>query len=154
MTPQFFLQTCVFPRCVQSPEDAVFCAHFIKLLHSIKTPNLSTILIYNMIINSFGPMVFSRTEQEAKHLGKFLAEMLSTLNVWAKDEDKFKRECENFPGFMNTGAGSKKEKGSSDDKKEKGDSKKDEVITFSTYQQCVRNWCRFPKVSFPVNSRY
>ncbi len=32
-TPQFFLQTCIFPRCVQSPEDAVYCAKFIKLLH-------------------------------------------------------------------------------------------------------------------------
>ena len=38
-------QTCVFPRCVQSPEDAVFCAKFIKLLHNLRTPNLSTILM-------------------------------------------------------------------------------------------------------------
>jgi THO complex subunit 2 len=130
-TPQFFLQTCIFPRCVQSPEDAVFCAKFIKLLHSIKTPNLSTIVIYNMIINSLGPMVFSRTEQEAKHLGQFLAEMLGTLNKWAKDADVFKRECETFPGFLNP---PKKES----DKKD-GD-KKNDVITFDQYQKCVNGW--------------
>eukprot|EP00960_Hanusia_phi_P053836 762475-Hanusia_phi.AAC.4 len=122
--PCFFLQTCVFPRCVQSPEDAVFCARFVHLLHKIKTPNLSTILIYNMIITTFGPMVFSRTEQEAKHFGKFLSETLHMLNRWASTEEIFKKECENFPGFTNV---SQK-------------STKPEKIAFSSFQQCSRNW--------------
>ena len=128
--PQFFLQTCVFPRCVQSPEDAVYCAKFIKLLHSKKTPNLSTILIYNMIIGSFGPMVFSRTEQEAKHLGMFLSEMLTTLNGWAKSETTYKSECEHFPGFTNTGSRGGDEKGK----------KNSDLIDFQAYTKCVRNW--------------
>jgi len=128
--PQFFLQTCVFPRCVQSPEDAVYCAKFIKLLHSKKTPNLSTILIYDMIIGYFGPLVFSRTEQEANHLGMFLSEVLTTLNGWAKSESVYKAECEHFPGFTNSG---------SCDSDEKGKTNAD-LIDFQSYTKCVRNW--------------
>ena len=64
---------------------------------------------YNMIISSFGPMVFSRTEQEAKHLGMFLSEMLTSLNTWSRDEEIFKRECLGFPGFLNSGDDSVRE---------------------------------------------
>ena len=82
---------------------------------------------------SFGPMVFSRTEQEAKHLGKFLSEMLTQLNSWAKDEDVYKRECDNFPGFKNVGTAKGKE---------------DEAITFTRYQQCVRSWHKILSEAF------
>lgn len=78
-------------------------------------------------------MVFSRTEQEAKHLGKFLSEMLTQLNSWAKDEDVYKRECDNFPGFKNVGTAKGKE---------------DEAITFARYQQCLRSWHRILSEAF------
>ncbi len=48
-THTHFVQLCVLPRCVQSPEDSVYCAKLVKLLHSIKTPKLCTITFYNQV---------------------------------------------------------------------------------------------------------
>ena len=121
-TPTALLQYCVLPRCIQSPEDALFCAKLIQLLHSIKTPRLSTLVFYNTILNNFGTLVFSRTENEARHLGKFVCELLTTLNGWAKAEDIFNRECYEFPGF-NQVVGSKPD-----------------FLIYTKYQRLVRLW--------------
>ncbi|KAF4789025.1 THO complex subunit 2 isoform X1 [Turdus rufiventris] len=42
-----FLQLCIFPRCIFSAIDAVYCAHFVELVHQQKTPNFSTLLCYD-----------------------------------------------------------------------------------------------------------
>lgn len=41
------LEVCFYPRAVQSPADALFVAKFIRLAHSLGTPNFPTVLIYN-----------------------------------------------------------------------------------------------------------
>ena len=69
-------------------------------------------------------MVCKNTEQEAKHLGMFLSEMLTTLNGWAKNEATYKAECENFPGFTNKG------------------SSRSDLIDFAAYTTCLRRWHR------------
>ena len=38
-----FLQYCIFPRLLFSQPDAIFCAKFISLLHSLLLPNFSTV---------------------------------------------------------------------------------------------------------------
>ncbi|KAL0176837.1 hypothetical protein M9458_029167, partial [Cirrhinus mrigala] len=42
-----FLQLCIFPRCVFSAIDAVYCARFVELVHQQKTPNFCTLLCYD-----------------------------------------------------------------------------------------------------------
>ncbi|XP_012873529.1 PREDICTED: THO complex subunit 2 [Dipodomys ordii] len=42
-----FLQLCIFPRCIFSAIDAVYCARFVELVHEQKTPNFSTLLCYD-----------------------------------------------------------------------------------------------------------
>jgi THO complex subunit 2 len=129
-TPTSLLQYCVLPRCIQSPEDALFCAKLIQLLHSIKTPRLSTLVFYNTILNNFGTLVFSRTENEARHLGKFVCELLTTLNGWAKSETIFNKECFEFPGF-NQVVGSKPD-----------------FLVYAKYQRLVRIWHQKLSASF------
>lgn len=44
-----FLQLCLFPRCIFSSIDAVYCAHFVELVHQQKTPNFCTLLCYDRV---------------------------------------------------------------------------------------------------------
>lgn len=44
-----FLQLCIFPRCIFSAIDAVYCARFVELVHQQKTPNFSTLLCYDRV---------------------------------------------------------------------------------------------------------
>lgn len=46
--PQF-LQLCLFPRCTFTALDAVYCAKFIHIIHTLKTPNFSTLLCYDRV---------------------------------------------------------------------------------------------------------
>ncbi|KAK1346388.1 hypothetical protein QTO34_000244 [Cnephaeus nilssonii] len=47
-----FLQLCIFPRCIFSAIDAVYCARFVELVHQQKTPNFSTLLCYDRALNT------------------------------------------------------------------------------------------------------
>lgn len=44
-----FLQLCLFPRCIFSSIDAVYCARFVELVHQQKTPNFCTLLCYDRV---------------------------------------------------------------------------------------------------------
>lgn len=44
-----FLQHCLFPRCIFTMMDAMYCAKFIHVLHSLKTSNFSTLLCYDRV---------------------------------------------------------------------------------------------------------
>jgi len=46
--PQF-LQLCLFPRSTFTALDAVYCAKFVHTIHSLKTPNFSTLLCYDRV---------------------------------------------------------------------------------------------------------
>ncbi|KAI8730812.1 THO complex subunit 2 [Biomphalaria glabrata] len=41
------LQYCLFPRCCFTASDAIYCGHFIQVLHNLKTPNFSTLITYD-----------------------------------------------------------------------------------------------------------
>lgn len=47
-----FLQLCLFPRCIFSSIDAVYCARFVELVHQQKTPNFCTLLCYDRVSHS------------------------------------------------------------------------------------------------------
>ncbi|KAI8730848.1 THO complex subunit 2 [Biomphalaria glabrata] len=41
------LQYCLFPHCCFTASDAIYCGHFIQVLHNLKTPNFSTLITYD-----------------------------------------------------------------------------------------------------------
>ena len=42
-------QFCLYQRCLFSASDAVFCALFIKIIHSLQAVNFSTILCFDRV---------------------------------------------------------------------------------------------------------
>jgi len=86
-----FIQHCIFPRCVLSPTDAVYCARFILLLHTIGAFNFSSLFTYDKAVSDISFAVFSCTEDEAKNYGRFLEELLSQTNRWFLNEAVYKK---------------------------------------------------------------
>ncbi|KAH0510598.1 THO complex subunit 2 [Microtus ochrogaster] len=95
-----FLQLCIFPRCIFSAIDSVYCAHFVELVHQQKTPNFSTLLCYDRVFSDIIYMVASFTENEASRYGRFLCCMLETVTRWHSDRSTYEKECGNYPGFL------------------------------------------------------
>ena len=84
------VEQCVFPRCVFSHADAMYCARFVERLHLLDTPYFATVQHYNLTLTVVAQLVFSCTEYEAGRLGKFLNETLTQLSVWKGDEATYK----------------------------------------------------------------
>ncbi|XP_043913221.1 THO complex subunit 2-like [Protopterus annectens] len=95
-----FLQLCIFPRCIFSAIDAVYCARFVELVHQQKTPNFSTLLCYDRVFSDIIYTVASCTENEASRYGRFLCSMLETVTRWHSDRAVYDKECGNYPGFL------------------------------------------------------
>jgi len=94
------LQYCLFPRCCFTASDAVYCGHFIKVLHELKTPNFSTLITYDRVFNDITYTVTSCTENEAHRYGRFLCSALETIMRWHSSTSIYEEECYNFPGFL------------------------------------------------------
>lgn len=95
-----FLQLCLFPRCTFTPVDALYCAKFVNLIHSLKTHNFSTLLCYDRVFLDITNTVASCTENEANRYGLLLCSMLETVSRWHSDKAIFDKECASFPGFI------------------------------------------------------
>ncbi|KAG2464146.1 THOC2 protein, partial [Polypterus senegalus] len=95
-----FLQLCIFPRCIFSAIDAVYCARFVELVHQQKTPNFCTLLCYDRVFSDIIYTVASCTENEARRYGRFLCCMLETVTRWHSDKTIYEKECGNYPGFL------------------------------------------------------
>uniref|UniRef100_W5NBA9 THO complex subunit 2 n=1 Tax=Lepisosteus oculatus TaxID=7918 RepID=W5NBA9_LEPOC len=95
-----FLQLCIFPRCIFSAIDAVYCARFVELVHQQKTPNFCTLLCYDRVFSDIIYTVASCTENEARRYGRFLCCMLETVTRWHSDRAIYEKECGNYPGFL------------------------------------------------------
>ncbi|KAI9138077.1 transcription factor/nuclear export subunit protein 2-domain-containing protein [Paraphysoderma sedebokerense] len=97
-----FLQYCVVPRVTFSPNDAIFCAKFIMLIHSMGTASFCTFRVYDLIFTNIG-FINGLTENQAKNFGRFLNEILTVLSSWHSNEKKYMMEAlgENkLPGFQ------------------------------------------------------
>ncbi|KAH3839564.1 hypothetical protein DPMN_112996, partial [Dreissena polymorpha] len=95
-----FLQLCIFPRCCFTASDAVYCAEFIHILHSLKTPNFSTLICYDRIFCDITYTVSSCTENEAQRYGRFLCAALETVMRWHSNKEFYDKECGTYPGFV------------------------------------------------------
>ncbi|KAG8078866.1 hypothetical protein GUJ93_ZPchr0007g6205 [Zizania palustris] len=95
-----FLQRCIYPRCVFSMQDAVYCAMFVQTLHSLETPFFNTVNHIDVFLcKTLQPMICCCTEYEAGRLGRFLHETLKMAYYWKSDESVYERECGTKPGF-------------------------------------------------------
>ncbi|CAF1583731.1 unnamed protein product [Rotaria sp. Silwood1] len=95
-----FLQLCIFPRCLLSEIDALYCAHFIRVIHDLVTPNFSTIICYDRLFSDISYSLASCSENEAIRYGRFLESLLETVMSWHGDKNKFDKECATHPGFL------------------------------------------------------
>jgi hypothetical protein len=84
-----FLQLCIFPRCLLSEIDALYCAHFIRVIHDLATPNFSTIICYDRLFSDISYSLASCSENEATRYGRFLQSLLETVMSWHSDRNKF-----------------------------------------------------------------
>lgn len=94
------MQLCIFPRCIFTPLDALYCAQFVHTVHALKTPNFSTLLCYDRLFCDVTYSVMSCTEGEAARYGAFLCRVLSTAMRWHADKNAFHDECAQYPGFV------------------------------------------------------
>ncbi|BFZ15044.1 hypothetical protein BsWGS_18083 [Bradybaena similaris] len=94
------LQYCLFPRCCFTASDAIYCSHFIQVLHNLMTPNFSTLITYDRVFNDITYTVTSCTENEARRYGRFLCGALETVMRWHSSPATYEKECYNFPGFL------------------------------------------------------
>lgn len=90
-----YLQSCVIPRAVISPQDAMFAAKFSEHLHNISTPGFSSVNYYHTVNMSVPPMVACVTEREANNLGTFMNETLKLLHRWYTSSKDYKKEALN-----------------------------------------------------------
>ena len=100
-------QFCLYQRCLFSASDAVFCALFIKIIHSLQAVNFSTILCFDRVRSTARSMksfrvylrnVFSQvfsdliynvasfTENEASRYGRFLYSMWEIILKWHSEK--------------------------------------------------------------------
>ncbi|KAF0713416.1 Aste57867_4353 [Aphanomyces stellatus] len=91
-TVQEVLQKCIVPRALLSPEDALFCAKFMHHLHSISTPNLSTLQYYQKVTLNLSGLVLCTTEREASNFGIFLRETFHLLSRWYQYDAEYNDE--------------------------------------------------------------
>jgi len=99
-TASIFLTHCVYPRCVLSPEDALYCAEFIKTLHKLETPGFSTMMFINVFVSGIIGALYCITEEEASNLGLLLEEVWKITSAWRYDEKAFESMVEGKPGAI------------------------------------------------------
>merc|ERR1712223_2189263 len=128
-----FLQLCLFPRCIFTASDAIYAAKFVSVIHTLQTPNFSTLICYDRIFCDITYTVTSCTESEAHRYGRFLAAMLDIVMRWHKSKEIFESECVGFPGFVT------KFRVATNDAPEDAKNSKDHV-DYENYRHVVHKW--------------
>ena len=99
---QFFTR-CIYPRCMQGPDDAMYCAHFVALLHQNKTPGFSTLHYFDALIQILPRSLYCLTEGEAASASILLLDAWKTISRWRYDDPYFETDLVGTPGsFMVT----------------------------------------------------
>ncbi|EPX74425.1 THO complex subunit Tho2 [Schizosaccharomyces octosporus yFS286] len=94
LASQYFWSYCIAPRLRMGPLDALYCAKFIKLLHSLNAPNFSTISFLNKLFDSHIPsFVFALTPRESDNFSRFLFQILNDVTHWYKEKNIYEKEC-------------------------------------------------------------
>lgn len=95
-----FLKHCVYPRCMQGPDDAMYCAHFVSFLHKNNTSGFSTLHYFDALIVTMSRSLFCLTEGEAACVSILLTETWKTVSHWRYDDDAFEDELSGKEGSI------------------------------------------------------
>ena len=93
------LTHCIFPRCMLSPEDAMYCVHFTHTLHQLETPGFSILHYFDELVQLSGGALYCTTESESAALGILLLECWKIISRWRYDEKAFADEVANKVSF-------------------------------------------------------
>ena len=99
----FLIQNCIYPRILMSPADALYSINFLRLLISLRVPNINVRDILTQIFRgkSFQgiiPTIHCCTEKEAENLGIFLIKFFEMVNGYT-NETVWNEECAQYEGF-------------------------------------------------------
>lgn len=61
-----FLQLCVFPRCIFTSIDALYCSKFIHTIHTLKTANFSTLLCFDKVSTKIDKKIWINSGAQKK----------------------------------------------------------------------------------------
>jgi THO complex subunit 2 len=89
---QNFLMHCVYPRCVSTPDDALYCAQFVSLLHQNDTPGFSTMIFIDELVDVMAGAIYCATEDEAANMAIMLLETWKMVSKWRYDDEAFDAE--------------------------------------------------------------
>ena len=92
LTAETFLTYCVYPRCRLTPEDALYCAEFVMLLHNMEVPGFFTLKYVDCLINAVVGAAYSITEDEAGNLSVLLKSTWAWIKNWRDDKAMFDKE--------------------------------------------------------------
>lgn len=85
---------CFYRRAIQSPADAYFVAKFIRMAHDFNVPGFSTALSLNLFFQAkVATKIYECTENEAQNFGRCLFLLLTDLDAWYQDEDRYYKEA-------------------------------------------------------------
>lgn len=93
---------CLRPRALLSAIDALYAARMVRLLHSLGTPQLPTLAVYDALFTQHvAQTLFSASENEARNYAQFLQTLLGDTHAWAASEDTFVRDAlgDDLPGL-------------------------------------------------------
>jgi len=136
-----FLSDCIFPRCSLTPDDAMYCAQFVSLVHKMETPGFSTLSYVDGLINAVAGTLFCVTEGEAANVAVLLCETWQTLSRWRYDEQTYEKEVAGKPGcFMENSGTSTSSEGEMENNSD--DDKKGSMVavTYDAYKSLYSKW--------------
>ncbi len=85
-----FINTCVLPRALHSPLDAIFCSKFIFTLHRLGSTIPTVLLLDNLFAKNilYGTLLTCST-LEAENIGLFFCDIFSEFDKWRKNENLY-----------------------------------------------------------------
>jgi THO complex subunit 2 len=96
-----FFAHCLYKRCMQGPDEALYCAAFVSMLHELETPGFGTLHLFDRLIVALSRSLFGLTEGEAANASILLHEVWRTVSRWRYDEVAYDSEIAGKPGcFM------------------------------------------------------
>lgn len=93
-----FFARCVYPRCMQGPAEALYCAAFVSLLHQERTPGFGTLHVLDSLFVTLSRSLFGLTEGEAADASLLLLQAWKLVSRWRYNESDFEDELAGTPG--------------------------------------------------------
>lgn len=87
------MQHCILPRALLSPEDALYCAKFLLLLHDVNVPYFVTPSVIERVVTFVAPHLVASTEIEAACLGILFGELFKTVIRWRENVSVYNNEA-------------------------------------------------------------